>query len=145
MLAITLFISVWTSVSLFYTDHLVRQRDELLAARIMARVDQLLPNPPPDRIPFVVVGAPPAKSAGAFQKLEVFGDSYFDTMHEGGNAYRIAAYLRLLGVDTLEPHQLKDILPQRSIVQAMPVWPAPGSVAMVGDMLVIKLGTIPPA
>ena len=145
VLAITLFISVWTSVSLFYTDHLVRQRDELLAARIMARVDQLLPNPPPDRIPFVVVGAPPAKSAGAFQKLEVFGDSYFDTMHEGGNAYRIAAYLRLLGVDTLEPHQLKDILPQRSIVQAMPVWPAPGSVAMVGDMLVIKLGTIPPA
>ena len=110
-LAAALFISIWVSVSLFYTDHLARQRDQFLAARIMTRVDNILPNPPPGRIPFVVVGAVPAKADGPFRKLEIFGDSFFDASHEGGNPWRVAAYLRTLGVDTLEPHPLSGARP----------------------------------
>jgi hypothetical protein len=144
-LSAALFISIWVSVSLFYTDHLVRQRDQLLAARIMARVDQILPSAPPGQIPFVVVGGPPARDEGSFHKVEIFGDSYFDWRHEGGNPYRIAAYLRILGVDTLEPHSLNEVVPLRPVIEAMPVWPAAGSVAIVNGMLVIKLGPMPPA
>src|SRR5262249_26201431 len=109
VIAAVLVVSVWINVSLFYTDHLARQRDELLAARIMARLDQLLPNREAGTIPFIVIGAASGKSAGAFRKTEVFGDSFFDTSHEGGNPWRIAAYLRLLGVDTLEPRSLREI------------------------------------
>ena len=145
VLSAALFISIWISVSLFYTDHLVRQRDQLLAARIMARVDQILPNPPPGQIPFVVVGGPPARDEDSFRKIEIFGDSYFDLAHEGGNPYRIAAYLRLLGVNNLEPHLLEDAAHLRPVIEAMPVWPAAGSVAIVSGMLVIKLGPTPPA
>jgi len=145
VLAVALFISIWVSVSLFYTDHLARQRDEFLAARIMTRVDNILPNPPPGRIPFVVVGAVPAKAAGPFRKLDIFGDSFFDASHEGGNPWRVAAYLQLLGVDTLEPHLITEIARYRQVVETMPVWPASGSVAMVNGMLVIKLGPLPPA
>ena len=144
-LSAALFISIWISVSLFYTDHLVRQRDQLLAARIMARMDQILPNPPPGQIPFVVVGGPPAKNEDSFRKIEIFGDSYFDWTHEGGNPYRIAGYLRLLGVNNLEPHLLQDAAALRPVIEAMPVWPAAGSVAFVSGMLVIKLGPMPPA
>lgn len=137
-LAVALFISIWINVSLFYTDHLARQRDELLAARIMARVDQILPDPPPRRIPFVVIGIPPAKDAQPFHKTEVFGGSFFEW--DGGNSWRVASYLSLLGVDTLEPHPMADAAQNRPVIEAMPVWPAAGSVAIVGGILVIKLG-----
>lgn len=140
----TLFISIWINASLFYTDHLVRQRDQMLATRIMVRVDQILPDPPPARVPFVVVGLRPAKDdIDIFHKVEIFGDSFFE--HDGGDPRRVGAYLRTLGIDTLEPHQLADAAPYRSLIEAMPVWPAPGSVAVVGGMLVIKLGPLPRA
>ena len=144
-LAVTLFISVWINVSLFYTDNLVRQRDQVLATRIMARVDSILPNPPPGKIPFVIVAARPWTSEGNFHKVEIFGDSYFDTAHEGGNPARLEAYLRTLGVNTLVPHQLSDVVQLRDVIAAMPIWPAAGSVAMVEGFLVIKLGPLPPA
>lgn len=141
-LAAALLVSIWVSVSLFNTDHLARQRDEFLAARIMTRVDNILPNPPPGRIPFVLIGAVPTKAAGPFRRLEIFGDSFFDASHEGGNPWRVATYLQTLGVDTLEPHPITDAAPFRSAIEAMPVWPAAGSVAMVNGMLVIKLGPL---
>ena len=141
-LAATLLVSIWVSVSLLYTDHIARQRDQVLAVRIMTRVDNLLPNPPPGGIPFFVVGAVPAKAEGPFRKLDVFGDSFFDATHEGGSPWRIAAYLRILGIDTLEPHSLEEAAPYRPAIEAMPVWPAAGSVAMVDRFLVIKLGPL---
>lgn len=143
-LAAALIISMWISVALFYTDHLARKRDEVLAARIMARVDNVVTNPGAGPIPFVIVGAAPAQAAGPFRKLEIFGDSYFDSTHEGGNPWRIAAYLRILGIDTLEPHALTEANAFRPAIEAMPVWPAPGSVAMVDKFVVIKLGSLPP-
>lgn len=145
VLAAALLISIWLTVSLFYTDHLARQRDEVLAVRILNRVDSLVPVPPPGRIPFVVVGGVPAKASGPFRKLEIFGDSFFDSSHEGGNPWRVASYLRTLGIDNLEPHDLAEVPHLRSAIEAMPVWPAAGSVAMVNNMLVIKLGPLPPA
>lgn len=140
-LAAALFISIWVSVSLFYTDHIARGRDQVLATRIMARVDNL-PNLPPGQVPFVVVGAVPAKATGSFKKLEIFGDSFFDSAHERGNPWRMAAYLRVLGIDTLEPHSLEEAAPYRPVIEAMPTWPAAGSIAMVDRFLVIKLGPL---
>ena len=140
-LAAALFVSIWISVSFFYTDHLARQRDEFLSARIMARVDQLVPDPPSSRIPFVVVSAaPPTPDIESFHEVEVFGASFYDW---DLNPVRVAAYLRTLGVDTLEPRGIADIEPYRAAIEALPVWPAAGSVALVNGILVIKLGPMP--
>ena len=141
-LGIALFICIWINVSLFYTDNLARQRDQVLATRIMSRVDSVVPNPPAKRMPFVVVAARPWADAGNFRKVEIFGDSYFDTGHEGGNPIRMAAYLRTLGVDTLEPVPIAKAAQHRAAIEAMPIWPAAGSVAMVEGMLVVKLGPL---
>lgn len=142
---VTMFVSIWISVSLFYTDHLARQRDQVLASRIMARVDQIAPDPQ-SRIPFVLVAATPPTTSGPFRKFEVFGDSFFDTNHyRNGNPHRVALYLQTLGIDTLEPHLFSEVNAYRSTIEAMPVWPATGSIAMVKGMLVIKLGSeLPP-
>jgi hypothetical protein len=143
-LAAALFVSVWVSVSLFYSDHLARQRDQILAARIMARVERILPNPPPRRIPFVVIGVPPAKvdDIENFHKVEAFGVSFFELGSDSST--RGSAYLRTLGIDTLEPRLAADVEPQRAIIEAMPAWPADGSVAIVNGILVIKFGPMPP-
>ncbi len=141
LMAVALFISIWVSVSLFYSDHVARQRDEILTARIIARVDQVAPVSPPHRIPFVVVAPAPASQIEQVHKVEVFGTSFFE--HGNGDPYRIAAYLRVLGIDTLEPTTMAALAEQHAIVEDMPVWPAPGSVAIVNGILVIKLGPLP--
>jgi hypothetical protein len=145
VLIAVLFISSWVTLSLFYTDHLARQRDQLLAARIMSRVDRILETQPRDGpIPFVVVGPvrPKEPPYYGFQKLQVFGNSFFE--HDGGNAYRVSAYLKILGVENMVPRRLADIASYRPVIDAMPVWPAAGSVAMVNGVLVIKLGPLRP-
>jgi hypothetical protein len=142
VLAAVLFISVWITVSLFYSDHVARQRDEILTARIMARVDQLVPEPRA-RIPFVVIAPGPQRPVEGVHQIEIFGASFYG--HGGGDPVRIAAYLRLLGIDTLEPRTMADVAQQRGLIETMPVWPAAGSVAMVNGILVIKLGPLPPA
>jgi hypothetical protein len=143
VLVIVLFVSIWVTVSLFYSDHLARQRDELLATRIMVRIDQILPQPPPSRTPFVVIGLGDAGEGGGFHRVEVFGASFFE--QDGGNPWRVAAYLKVLGVETLEPHRLTEFPQHRPIIDAMPVWPAAGSVAIVDGLLVIKLKPLPRA
>jgi hypothetical protein len=138
LLAMTLLFSSWVTVSLFYSDHIARQRDELLAARIMARVDRIVPDPLAKRIPFVVVGAVPFGSWYSFHKVEIFGTSFFE--HVGGDPFRIEAYLHLLGVDTLEPHRITEFPALLPAIDDMPDWPAANSVAIVNGVLVIKLG-----
>jgi hypothetical protein len=141
LLAVTLFISIWVSVSLFYTDQLARKRDEILTARIMARVDQIVPDSPTHRIPFVVVAPAPMGQIEQVHKVEVFGTSFFE--HGGGDPVRIAAYLRVLGIDTLVPTTMAALAEQRALIDGMPVWPDAGSVAIVNGILVIKLGPLP--
>jgi hypothetical protein len=144
VLGAALFISIWISVSLFYSDHVARKRDEVLATRIMVRVDQLMADWPPGRpIPFVVMGAHTPDDDGPLRKVQVFGHSFFGYEHEGGNPWRVAGYLRILGINTLEPHLLTEAAQSRSVIEAMPEWPAAGSIANVNGMLVIKLGPMP--
>ena len=142
VLAAALFISIWVSVSLFYADHVARQRDEVLSIRIMERVDQMIPNPPPNRIPFVVIAPAPSSRVEGIQRVEIFGTSFWE--HGGGDPVRIAAYLRILGIDSLAPGQMADVAPQRALIEGLPVWPAAGSVALVNGIIVIKLGPMPP-
>jgi hypothetical protein len=122
-------------VSLFYADHVARQRDELLVARLMARVDALNVPRESARIPFVVVGSLTPTPRDAVRRAEVFGESFFE---HGGSAWRIAAYLRILGIDSLEAHNLQETKAAIEDVDAMPVWPAPGSVALTNGVLVFK-------
>jgi hypothetical protein len=76
------------------------------------------------------------------QRVEIFGSSFWE--HGGADPVRIAAYLRLLGIDSLEPGKMADVAPQRALIEGLPVWPAAGSVALVNGIIVIKLGPMPP-
>jgi Glucosyl transferase GtrII len=128
----------WISVSLFYSDAVARQRDAVTAALLASRIDQVLPEPSPTHIPLLVVGFLPPAEDLALRRVEVFGTSFFE--HDGGNPWRMAFYLRLMGLHGLEPVPAARLLPIARQVQEMPAWPHPGSVAMVSGQVVVKFG-----
>jgi hypothetical protein len=138
VLALAAVTGVWISVTLFYSDDIARQRDALTASALSARIDEVGRPVFPDRIPLLVVGYLKHDPDLALRRVEVFGTSFFE--HDEGNPYRIAHYLRLMGVRDLDPQPITSLIPIAREVEAMPRWPLPGSVAVVGGMLVVKFG-----
>ncbi len=138
LLGFTAMAGAWISVSLFYSDAIARKRDELTAALLAERIDQVARPPFAGRIPFVMVGylAPPENPP--VRRVEVFGTSFFE--HDFGNPFRVAYYMRIVGFPYLDPQPITAIIANVHEVEAMPSWPAPGSVAVVDGKLVAKFG-----
>lgn len=127
--------AVTISSRLFYSDHVMRDRDLILATSLARRLEQIRPAAGPLRI--AVFGAhrspgPPVES------IQVFGASFFE--QDGGNPWRIASYLKILGVGDLVGAPLSPELAIKA--SSLPSWPNPGAVALVDGIAVIKLGPI---
>jgi hypothetical protein len=123
---------------LFNADAIARDRDRLIATMLADRIANV-PGVKPDQ-PFVVVGQWNHEIAGPAARVEVFGASFFE--HDGGNPYRVGHYLELLGVKGLRPTPITAVRDQLADIEKLPSWPAPGSVALIADKLVIKLGPL---
>jgi hypothetical protein len=80
------------------------------------------------------------EAAGPAVRVEIFGSSFFS--HDGGNPFRIGAYLRLLGFANLQPARIGTVRDRMSELERLPAWPAPGSVAMIEDAIVVKFGPL---
>ncbi|TIN66718.1 MAG: hypothetical protein E5Y29_26720 [Mesorhizobium sp.] len=88
-----------------------------------------------------VFGAQPFVTNYPKQPGSTVGHSFFEW--DGGNGWRIAYYMKLLGYSNLNgatPDQVDQTIVRLS---AMPVWPAPGSVEIQGDIALIRLGEMP--
>lgn len=134
------FVAVSASISstLLYTDRVVRQADAALTQQLVARIRAALPaTRPPGPLPVTLVGSTQFPVAGALRKVEVFGTSFYE--HDAGNIGRVLYYMHLQGVTGMVAMPFRtrpDLVPA---VNAMPHWPAEGSVAWVGNTMVIKL------
>ena len=133
-------IAGWIGASLFYADQVARQRDQLLATRLAAVIDSVGRPVFGNNIPFVLVGDWTFPHQGVARRVQIFGTSFFQ--QDGGNPYRVADYLRLLGIEGLKPLPITDIRNYMFQINKMPAWPAQGSVSVVNHILVIKLGGI---
>jgi hypothetical protein len=135
LLMVTL-LAVTISAQLFYSDHLARARDLLLAGSLLERLQQLRPADKPLRV--TLFGSLQGTPIAPVKQVEVFGNSFFG--QDGGSIWRVTAYFQILGVDYLQAVDLSpDIATKAS---AMPPWPSPGAVALVDGTAVIKLGPI---
>jgi hypothetical protein len=141
LLMYSLLVNAWISSSLFNADAIARQRDELVANEIVARINQVrsttTSNP---LLKFTMVGMLEHETKGTALKIEVFGSSFFE--HGGGNIWRVQRYLQLMGVRDLYPVSIDTLRDKLADVDRMPAWPAPGSVAMVDQVLVLKFGEL---
>jgi hypothetical protein len=137
---LAIFVSLWISTSLFYADHLARQRDLMLVNRLIGRVEDVGRERFGKVIPLIVVGTWTPERKGPAREVEIFGESFFN--HNGGNNARVGLYLRLLGIDDIHMVGFRPLRDHLDRVDGMPSWPEAGSVAVVGNAVVVKMGPI---
>jgi len=132
-----LFANIYIANSLFYADQVARQRDLLMATRLIDKIEDVGRGVFGEKIPLVIVGNWQHELGGPALRVEIFGDSFFE--HDGGNSYRVAAYLRLLGCKGLTPLPITEVQNELSNIDLHPSWPAKGSVFKGKNAVVVKL------
>lgn len=138
LLALAVFVNAWVAATLFNAEAIARDRDRVMAGRVFERIAALGTHEAAEPRAFVVVGEWAHEAAGPARRVEVFGASFFE--HDGGNPYRVVSYLRLLGLRGLRPEPITHLRAHLGELEALPTWPANGSVALVAGKLVLKLG-----
>lgn len=137
-LVVLIVLGVWVSVSLFYSDHVMRERDRLLAASLITRIEEL--RTPGEELSFTLVGKRAQGIHEPVIRVEVFGGSFFDW--DGGNVFRVNYFLRILGMHDLIPVDISQVPDVALQSEGMPIWPAAGSVALIDGIVVIKLSPL---
>ncbi len=140
LLAVTVYVSCWHTATLFMADQVARERDAVMAARVMDRIDALRPAGVTGPVPFAAFGTWTFEHSGTARASGYFGSSLFDLRYS--NLPSLAAYLRIEGERGLDPVELSTLRPQAAQLEAMPAWPAPGSVARVNGVIVLRLGPL---
>lgn len=138
LLAFAVATNIWISVSLFYSDSLARQRDALVAAALIPRIETVGRNNSKTAIRLSMSGTIHYENFGPFHRVEVFGESMFG--HDEGNIWRVVEYLKLMGLKNVTAVSLSSVPAARTAVDSMPVWPDPRSVALVDGVVVVKFG-----
>lgn len=125
------------------TDSLVGAHDRLLASAIYQRIlDEEPPRTAEGKFKVDFYGAKPFETDYPRVPSETFGFSFFEW--DGGNPYRIGRFMNLIGFDDIAV--VSDDAERHRLIPAfkgMPVWPARGSVRIVGDATLVRLGEEP--
>lgn len=123
---------------LFSSSHLALQADRALGAMLLARIEEVKDSAGGDPKYYEVIGHVERAPTNLIPKAGTFGASFFEW--EEGNAYRIGGFLRTLGFQGLSPLPEERRIQFTAMASSMPPWPHAGSVAAVGDTMLIKFG-----
>lgn len=134
---LALFTNIYIANALFYADQVARQRDLVMATRLIDRIEDEGRGVFGEKIPLVIVGSWQHELGGPALRVEIFGDSFFE--HDGGNPYRVAAYLRLLGCRGLKPVPITEIENELEEIKLRPTWPAKDAVFLSKSAVIVKL------
>lgn len=129
---------IFTGNEMYYAQMLASQADQVTVTRIAARIDSVagqhqLKAP----IPVTFIGRY-APAGRIFARYDTLGASPLDW--DDGNVHRQAALFRMFGVDGIEidtHSSLREEVGNYVIVNNVPFWPAPGSVFLYKDYLVV--------
>lgn len=132
-----LFTNIYIANSLFYADHVARQRDLVMATRLIDRIEDVGRGVFGEKIPLVIVGSWQHELGGPALRIEIFGDSFFE--HDGGNPGRVAAYLRLLGCRGLLPLPITEIKNELQDIKLRPSWPSKDAIFLTKSAVIVKL------
>ena len=143
VIAILVVVESAYSTSLFNTSNdLVFDYDRALASRIYDRIVEVHPDfdrTEPYKVNFV--GALPFETIYPSVNSSTVGKSFFEW--DGGNPKRILAFMKILGYSNLTMANTEETAGHALEFVRMPLWPAKGSVRLVGDVTLIRLGEWP--
>lgn len=123
------------------SSYLVDKHDTLLAGALYERLSATPGFDAKRSYALSVFGAQPFVTTYPRPPGSTVGYSFFEW--DGGNPWRIASYMKLLGYSNLTgptPDQVDQTIARLS---TMPMWPAPGSVEIKDDIALIRLGETP--
>ena len=147
ILTIALFCIFQFSVStnrLFGASHLALQADRLVAVRLMEKIDEAKAETGIQNPTYLeIVGKLVRDETLAIPWRTTIGLSFFELPTIGQP--RIASFLEISGYQTLRSLPSSRLAEFVEIANAMPAWPAEGSVQIVGDTVLIKFGDYPVA
>jgi hypothetical protein len=120
--------------SLFNASAIAYRFDQRLAAEIGTEIRRLGGTSGPPAM-IEIIGAPTFSATRLIHRRETFGASFFEW--EGGNPYRVAALLRLEGLQVVAADSsTRARIAEKAM--SMPTWPAPGSVALDSSTIILK-------
>ena len=139
-------VAATVGATVFHIDNVVREGDRQLTAQLVPRLRAVAAAPggiPPGQpIPFTVSGFHQFPYAGKIRAVEMYGVSFFE--HDGGSAYRMNYYWRVLGIEGFSPRVLSEVPAAQAAAATMPDWPAPDSVKLVDGVVVVRFGAPTP-
>jgi hypothetical protein len=122
---------------LFYASYTSWQADKVMAARISERIMQLDISNKYAKPRVAFVGKFVRQRNTMFFRSEVLGASFFEWGK--GNPFRIKALFRTIGIEEMDLVMPVELKPLQKQIAEMPAWPRKGSVALFGDIVVVKL------
>jgi len=136
--AVIVLVGSASASQLFYSDYMSEKADSLLATQITTQIYQTYPDFNAETTGIYFFGMPKRDNIWKKPNSDVFGYSFFTW--DGGNNARMIAYYRALGIASLHKASETQLSTVREQAKTLPVWPAAGSIAMINNVLVIKLG-----
>ena len=118
------------------------QYDVTLAQQIGREVEKLSSPHGPKPVRIAVVGLYQANPDIFGYKYEVLGSSLFEW--DGGNPFRVHAFLRALGFGSFSVPSGDDIRQAFQESTTMDSWPAPSSIRIKDDLAIVKLSAPTP-
>jgi hypothetical protein len=122
-------------------SYLVDKRDTLLAASIYNRLSEMPGFVADNTYALSVFGGYPFATDYPRPPTSTIGYSFFEW--DDGNPRRIVAYMKLLGYSNLARPTLDQEDQTVARLSTMPVWPAQGSLQIMNDVVLIRLGETP--
>ena len=121
----------------YYAGHWALERDKLLGARIISRIEEMFPREKVYTI--AVVGEGPVKHDALIPRVpsSTIGASFF--RWDGGSRGRIAAFLNFLSSAKFNPASPDQMERAFQDANAMPSWPERGSIGLINGVVLIKL------
>lgn len=128
--------NIQKNTRMFYSSFVSLEADRVMVSRIVSRIDKLKLQPVEGHIQVAFIGIYQHPPNALFFNSGVHGNSFFQVNFR--ESERLKALLKISGFNKSK------VIPQSefqndSIVQAMPSWPAQGSVQQVDATAVVKL------
>ncbi|MDD2522754.1 MAG: glucosyltransferase domain-containing protein [Anaerolineaceae bacterium] len=122
---------------IFASSAFAYEEDKFLAGQLVQRIEQEKVQAGETDVAYLdMVGFVDRPSTPLISRIENIGASFFGW--DGGNPSRAAAFLKTLGYEDLEGLPIQRRANYVLLGEIMPVWPKPGSLRIVDDVVVIK-------
>ena len=135
--ALTLFQFASSTNHLFASSAFAYEEDKILATQLIQRIEDEIENTGVvSPLYLEMVGYVQRPSTPLVSRIENIGASFFGW--DGGHTIRVTNFLHILGYTSLDPlpFERRSAYVDQGIT--MPVWPAKGSVQVVGDVVLVK-------